>query len=85
MSWIEMRDEDEVLAAGDRLSRLYRACLDPEHGVVDNILKVHSLAPETLDGHLRLYRSVMHTAGELSRREREVIAVAVSACNECHY
>lgn len=80
-----MLDEDEVLSRGDRLARLYKACLDPEHGVVDNILKVHSLAPETLDGHLRLYRSVMHTPGALSRRERETIAVAVSAANACHY
>ena len=85
MSWIEMRDEEEVLAAGDRLSRLYRACLDPEHGGVDNILKVHSLAPATLDGHLRLYRAVMHADGATTRREREVLAVAVSAYNACHY
>jgi len=80
-----MLDEDEVLADNSRLARLYRACLDPEHGVVDNILKVHSLAPETLDGHLKLYRSVMHAPGELTAAEREVLAVAVSAANACHY
>ena len=89
MAWIHVIDEDE--AAGDsrhaRLARLYRGCVDPEHGVVDHILKIHSLRPETLEGHLRLYRSALHPRSPegLSRREREVLGVAVSACNACHY
>ena len=61
--------------------------MDPEHGAVDNILRIHSLRPESLEGHVRLYRSVLHPrdpAG-LSRRERELVGVAVSAANACHY
>lgn len=85
MAWIKMLDEHEVQAAGGRLARLYRAALDPIHGVVDNILKVHSLRPGTLDGHLRLYRETMHAPGGLSLREREVLAVAISAMNDCEY
>lgn len=84
MAWIEVIDEND---AEGRLARLYRANMDPEHGVVDNILKIHSLRPDTLDGHLKLYRSALHPRAELgmSRREREVVGVVVSAYNECHY
>lgn len=85
MAWIRMLDEDEVRAKKGRLARIWEACRDPEHGVVDNVLRIHGLAPETMDGHLRLYRAVMHTDGGLSRRERELIGVAVSAYNDCHY
>ena len=73
------------MAGTDKLARLYRSLVSPEHGVVDNVLKIHSLRPQTLEGHLRLYKSVMHAPGSLSRREREGIAVAVSAHNHCHY
>jgi alkylhydroperoxidase family enzyme len=38
-----------------------------------------------LRGHLQLYRAVMFGASGLSRTEREAIAVAVSAVNDCHY
>lgn len=85
MAWIRMLPEDEVLSRKDRLARLYRAALDPEHGVVDNVLKIHSLRPSTFDAHLRLYRAAMHEPGGTSRREREVLGVLVSAYNHCHY
>lgn len=89
MPWIRVIDEDEAASESRhaRLARLYRGCVDPEHGVVDNILKIHSLRPETLEGHLRLYRSALHPRAQegLTGREREVLGVAVSACNECHY
>ena len=85
MAWIRVLSEEEVAARRDRLARLYEACVDPSYGGVDNVLKIHSLRPDSLDGHLRLYRAAMHETDGLSRREREVIAVAVSAINECHY
>jgi len=89
MAWIRIIEEDEAASSSEhrRLARLYRGSADPEHGAVDNILRIHSLRPESLEGHLRLYRSVLHPkdpAG-LSRRERELIGVAVSAANACHY
>jgi alkylhydroperoxidase family enzyme len=85
MAWIEMLGEDEVKARGGRLARLYAAAVDRGTGRVDNVLRIHSLRPDTLDGHLRLYRAAMHGAEGLSRREREVLAVAVSAYNGCRY
>lgn len=85
MAWIRMLDDEEIRARGDRLTRLCRAAVDDRTGRLDNILRVHTLRPETLDGHLHLYRSIMRASTGLSRREREVMAVAVSAYNHCHY
>jgi len=89
MSWIRIIDEEEAASSSEhaKLARLYRGSVDPEHGAVDNILRVHSLRPESLEGHLRLYRSVLHpkAPGGLTRRERELLGVAVSAANACHY
>jgi alkylhydroperoxidase family enzyme len=54
-------------------------------GRVGNILKVHGVHPEMLTAHLRLYREVMFGHSELTRAERETMAVAVSVANGCHY
>ncbi len=81
-AWIEIVDPDD----GDqRLSELYAAMVDPESGTVDNILQLHSLHPEGLAAHWALYRAVMTPTATVSRRDREMIAVAVSAINDCHY
>lgn len=50
-----------------------------------NILASHSLNPAALEAHLGLYRTIMFGESPLSRVEREAIAVAVSAANDCHY
>lgn len=51
----------------------------------DNILASHSLNARALQAHLRLYRTIMFEESPLTRAEREAIAVAVSAANDCHY
>jgi alkylhydroperoxidase/carboxymuconolactone decarboxylase family protein YurZ len=35
--------------------------------------------------HFDLYSTLMHARSALSRKQREMIAVAVSSANECHY
>lgn len=50
-----------------------------------HILRSHSANREVLRGHLALYRAVMFGPSGLSRGEREALAVAVSAVNDCHY
>jgi len=55
------------------------------HDEADNILSIHSLSPDSLRGHMQLYRTVMWGRSPLSRVEREMIAVTVSTLNECHY
>ncbi len=54
-------------------------------GVVANILKIHSLNPRAMLAHLRLYTDLMFGKSELTRVEREMVAVAVSVTNHCHY
>ena len=50
-----------------------------------NILASHSLNPEAVAAHVRLYRTIMFGDSPLTRTEREAVAVAVSAANDCHY
>lgn len=76
-----MIPEDE---AEGELAELYRTLRAPRGGV-DNILKIHSLNPPSLAAHFELYRTVIRGRSGLSRAEREMIAVVVSAANRCHY
>jgi len=46
---------------------------------------VHSLNVPALNAHLGLYRTLMFGPSALTRAEREMIAVAVSAANACGY
>jgi alkylhydroperoxidase family enzyme len=57
----------------------------PGSDAMPHILASHSLNPAALEAHVRLYRVLMFGPSGLSRIEREAIAVAVSAVNECHY
>ena len=61
------------------------AKLKDSRGSVDNILKIHSLNPESLDTHVRLYKTIMYGKSPISRVDREMIAVLVSSINQCHY
>lgn len=77
----------ETIAEGDAtgpLADAYRRLADP-HGRVANILKVQSLSPATLETHYAFYRSLMFGPGPLTRGQRELLAVAVSTANRCHY
>ena len=54
-------------------------------GKVFNIVKAMSLNAETLRASMELYRAVMFGRSELSRAQRELLAVVVSRANDCHY
>jgi len=54
-------------------------------GQPDNILRIHSLNPPSMEHHYVLYRHLMRGPSPLSRAQREMIAVVVSAENECFY
>ena len=54
-------------------------------GKVFNIVKAMSLRPSVLRSSMQLYRDVMFGRSGLSRVERELLAVAVSRANDCHY
>jgi len=81
MTWIRVIDEREAEGA---LREAY-AEVGVARGKVANILKAHSLRPAAMVAHLALYRELMFGRSELTRTEREMIAVAVSVTNHCHY
>ena len=81
MAWIKVIEEDE---AEGKLKDMYERHRDPR-GPVDNILKIHSLNLRGMRAHLEIYKTTMHAPSELSRSEREMVAVVVSSLNRCHY
>ena len=82
MSWIEIVHPEQ---AQGRLRELYRRVAGPS-GKVDNVLQIHSLRPHTLEGHMALYKSVLHHSGnKLPKWLLETIAVYVSLLNSCTY
>jgi len=67
------------------LAELFRELGGESRGFVDNILWIHSLNPRSMADHLRLYAWLMRGPSPLSRAQREMIAVTVSAANDCFY
>lgn len=51
----------------------------------DNILRIHGIHSRTMRQHYDLYRQLMYGRSPLSRIQREMIAVVVSAQNKCRY
>lgn len=81
MAWIKVIDERD---AEGGLKEQYKK-LNAPTGEVDNILKIHSLNPASLSGHYEFYKTLMRGKSDLSREQREMIAVTVSALNHCVY
>jgi uncharacterized peroxidase-related enzyme len=82
MAWIDIIGKEE--AAG-RLRELYKRVAGPG-GNVDNVLQVHILRPHTLEGHMALYKTVLHHSGnKLPKWMLETIGVYVSLLNGCTY
>jgi alkylhydroperoxidase family enzyme len=72
MAFIDYLPEDQI-SEEDRVA---------DH---DNIIQIHGVHSRTLRQHYELYRELMYAKGPLSRIQREMIAVVVSATNDCHY
>jgi uncharacterized peroxidase-related enzyme len=82
MTWIKTIPFE--LAKG-RLKKLYDRVKGPENNV-DNIMMAHSLRPHTLEGHMAIYKNVLHhTGNKLPKWYLEAIGVYVSLLNECGY
>ena len=81
-AWIKMIPEHEATGS---LRELYDEAMTP-HGTVDNVMKVHSLRPHTMHGHVTLYRSVLHHPDiQLPLSFLEIVASYVSIKNNCSY
>ena len=81
-AWINMiTDED----ANDTLKEALDFARTP-HGTVDNVMRVHSLRPSTMTGHVVLYRACLHDdQNTIPMWFQEVISSYVSTLNECPY
>ena len=55
-AWIHMIPLER---ATGKLKEMYELALTPS-GTVDNVMRAHSLRPHSMQGHLVLYRSVLH-------------------------
>jgi len=81
MPYIKTIDEQD---AQGPLAALYQRYANPD-GSVDQVLKVHSLNPASLEAHCQLYIQSCHKPSPLSRAEREIIGTTVSRLNNCTY
>jgi uncharacterized peroxidase-related enzyme len=81
MPYIKVIAEED---AGTELKETYDR-VKGARGKVSNILKIQSLLPRTIEIHLNLYMSIMFDKSGLKRADRELIAVVVSASNDCDY
>ena len=81
-SWIKMIDE---IDADEDLNLALNQAKTP-HGTVDNVLRVHSLRPSTMIGHMKLYKSVLHDEkNTIPQWFQETISSYVSIINKCKY
>jgi uncharacterized peroxidase-related enzyme len=82
MPWIDTIAYPE---ATGRLRQLYDRVKGPGDNV-DNIMMAHSLRPHTMEGHMALYKYVLHhSANTVPKSFLETIGVWVSLLNRCAY
>ncbi len=72
-------------AATGHLKTLYKRVTGPNDNV-DNIMMMHSLRPHTMEGHMAVYKYVLHHKdNEIHKWFLETIGVWVSSLNQCNY
>jgi uncharacterized peroxidase-related enzyme len=82
MTWIKTVSYDDAKGA---LRDLYDRVKGPDDNV-DNIMLAHSLRPHTMQGHMTLYKYVLHhPRNTLSKEYLETVGVYVSMLNRCDY
>lgn len=82
MPWIETVPYDQ---SSGRLRQLYDRVKGPGDNV-DNIMMMHSLRPHTMEGHMAIYKYVLHHSGNtVPKWFLEVLGVWVSTLNRCSY
>ena len=81
MSWIK---EINFENAKGVLEKEYNAALN-RSGRIWNIVKCMSIHPEAMKSSMELYKCLMFAPSPLTRSEREMLAVVVSARNGCVY
>lgn len=81
-AWIDMISDAD---ADSELLDVLKLARTP-HGTVDNVMRVHSLRPNTMRGHVILYRAALHDdANTIPTWFQETISSYVSILNDCPY
>ena len=82
MPWIDIVPYEQSTG---RLRQLYDRVKGPGNNV-DNIMMMHSLRPHSMEGHMTLYKQVLHHSGNtVAKSFLETIGVWVSLLNACAY
>jgi len=82
MAWIKTISYDD---SEGPLRELYDRIKGPDNNV-DNIMLAHSLRPHSMQGHMTLYKYVLHhPRNTLPKAYLETIGVYVSSLNNCDY
>lgn len=81
MAWIKLTQPEQATGL---LKQVYDAAAK-RAGRVWNILRIMSPNPPVLKASMEFYSNVMHGPSPLTRRQREMLAVVVSAKNDCTY
>jgi uncharacterized peroxidase-related enzyme len=82
MTWITTISYDEAVGS---LKKLYDRIKGPDDNI-DNIMMAHSLRPHSMEGHMALYKYVLHhPRNKLPKWYLETVGVFVSSLNNCTY
>lgn len=82
MTWIRTISYEE---ATGKIKTLYDRVKGRDDNV-DNIMLAHGLRPHTMEGHMGLYKAVLHHPGNtIDKWFLETLGVYTSMLNECHY
>ena len=82
MTWIKTVAYEDAVG---QLLQLYDRIKGPDDNV-DNIMLAHSLRPHTMEGHMALYKYVLHhPRNTVAKWFLEAIGIYTSILNECDY
>ncbi len=82
MPWIDVVPYKDAMG---RLKTLYDRVKGPNDNV-DNIMMMHSLRPHTMEGHMAIYKYVLHHSNNtVPKWFLETLGVWVSSLNKCDY
>jgi uncharacterized peroxidase-related enzyme len=81
MAYIDIIDHPEP---GSELRMIYDHLI-ATRGKLAEVHKIQSLNPPTILSHMNLYKDIMFGGSPLKRYQREMVAVVVSAMNQCDY
>lgn len=82
MSWIKTINYEQ---ATGRLKKFYDR-IKGSNNSLDHVLTIHSLRPPSLEGHMILYKNVLHhSRNTLPKWYLETLGTYVSLLNHCNY